>query len=498
MKLSLDFTERSIKRSAGYCLSAALLVVLAGAAPALADPADPINPLEKRFLTGKPLNICDQGSFFIGGVPKVTNFTSSTDGTTPEQIIIGQSYVQFQIPTKRRQWPIVMIHGSTHTGAALDATAHGTEGWLSQSVRNNLATFVMDQPGRGRSGSDHSVINEAKALIEAGDVADGLAMLPTVGGISNTGAWTAWFGHIIPEGSDIVTGTMIRHGDPGDPQPPETDPPSEAHGNYPPLYPIPPIDSSIDADIAARVNAIGPAPDPANNAFLALNYYKQLVPNFEALLPGSECPSCDPTTLASSNTWSPRAMADLVERLGGAILAPHSQSVPQVLHAVRILRERGSLDLLKGIIIPEGVTNFANTGTTPQDFDTIPVLIMNGDYRPTGFARAGNRDFIAQLNASPTRSVGPATYVDLDDPALGGRFLGTTHMMMVGTNASDVFDAALEWAEANIPNPIVQTSCPGGPPAHKNHDKRMKRGHDHHDHLRGILKKLKKRVSHIL
>jgi hypothetical protein len=137
-----------------------------------------------------------------------------------------------------------------------------------------------------------------------------------------------------------------------------------------------------------------------------------------------------------------------------------------VLHAVRILRERNSLHLLKGIIIPEGVTNFANTGTTPQDFDTVPVLIMNGDYRPTGFARAGNRDFIDQLNASPTRSVSPATYVDLDDPALGGRFLGTTHMMMVGTNASDVFNFALEWAEENIPNPIVQTSCPSGPPDH--------------------------------
>jgi hypothetical protein len=36
---------------------------------------------------------------------------------------------------------------------------------------------------------------------------------------------------------------------------------------------------------------------------------------------------------------------DLVERLGGAILAPHSQSVLQVLHTVRILKERGSLHL---------------------------------------------------------------------------------------------------------------------------------------------------------
>ena len=441
--------------------AAAGALLLIASAAAAADPADPINPLKKRFLSGKPLEICDQGSFFIGGVPKITNYSNSTAGTSPQQVIIGQSYVQFQIPTKRRQWPIVMIHGSTHTGAALDATAHGTEGWLPQAVRNNLATFVMDQPGRGRSGSDASIINEAKALIEMGNTAGGLAMLPTINSISASQAWTTWFGHIIPAGTNIVTGTMIRHGDSGDPDPAETNPPSPAHGSYLPTFPIPPVGSSIDADLAARVDALGPAPNPANNTYLALNYYKQLVPNFEALLPGSTCATCSPSTLAPSNTWSPRAMADLIEELGGAILAPHSQSVPQVLHAVRVLRERGSLHLLKGIIIPEGATSFANTGTTPKDYDTVPFLLINGDYRP-GVTRDGNRDFVAQLNASTTRSVKPATYVDFDDPALGGKFLGTTHMMMVGTNADKVFDFALNWADKNIKNDIVTHSCPGG------------------------------------
>jgi len=453
------------KRLLQFTAATATLLLCAGAAIAHGNsqpsPTEPVNPLKKRFLTGKPLEICDQGSFFIGGVPKVTNYATSTAVTDPAQVIIGQSYVQFQIPSKRRQWPIVMIHGSAHTGAALDATAHGTEGWLSQSVRNNLATFVMDQPGRGRSGSDASVINEAKALIQAGNVAGGLAMLPTIGGISASQAWTTWFGHIIPTGANILNGTMIRHGDPGDPDLPETNPPSQMHGKYLPQFPISPVARSTDADIRARVGAIGPVPNPANNSYLALNYYKQLVPNFEGLLPGSECPACNPTTLASSNTWSPRAMADIVEELNGAILAPHSQSVPQVLHAVRVLKERGKLHLLKGIIIPEGVTSFANTGTTAKDYDHVPFLLINGDYRP-GTTREGNRDFVAQLNASRTRSVGPATYLDLDSPALKGRFLGTTHMMMVGTNAEKVFALALEWSDKNIKNKIVQHSCPGG------------------------------------
>jgi hypothetical protein len=34
---------------------------------------------------------------------------------------------------------------------------------------------------------------------------------PTFGRITDNGAWTAWFGHIIG-GSNIVVGKMIRHG----------------------------------------------------------------------------------------------------------------------------------------------------------------------------------------------------------------------------------------------------------------------------------------------
>ena len=175
-------------------------------------------------------------------------------------------------------------------------------------------------------------------------------------------------------------------------------------------------------------------PTRLNNAYLALNYNKQLVPNFEVLLPTSTCASCNPSTVASSSTWSPRAMADLVERLGGAIVSPHSQSVPQVLHTVRVLKERGSLNWLKGIIIPEGVdqlrehrnyTTGLRSHTVPAHKRRLPTRRSHGSVTVT---------IVAQLNASPTRSVGPATYVDLDDPALGGRFLGTTHMMMVGTN----------------------------------------------------------------
>jgi hypothetical protein len=368
-------------------------------------------------------------------------------------------YVQFQIPTKHRQWPLVMVHGSGYTGSALDATPDGREGWLPYAVQHNLSTFVADQPGRGRSGFDQSVLHEAR-------LTGNLNLIPTIGG-GGSSIWTSWFGHIVPAGTNILNGTMIRHGDPGDPDPAETDPPSEGHGNYPPAYPIPPIDRSIDANILARKGAIGPAPLAANNAYLALNSYKWLVPNAESTLPGSTCATCVPTTIAPSDTWSPLALAELLERLGGAIVSPHSQSTTQVLQMVRILKERGELNLVKGIIVPEGAgTSLAASGTSPQDYDHIPFLLTNGDYRPAA-TRNVNRAFVAALNASPTRAVGPATYIDLDSPQYLGTFKGTTHMNMLGETNLQLFDLFLDWADKNIPNPIVATSCPSGPPPGK-------------------------------
>ena len=44
--------------------------------------------------------------------------------------------------------------------------------------------------------------------------------------------------------------------------------------------------TTIDAKVASRAGALGPTPSGPNNDF-ALEYYKQLVPNSEATLPGS-------------------------------------------------------------------------------------------------------------------------------------------------------------------------------------------------------------------
>jgi len=220
------------------------ILLMAFAGSAMAEDA----PKMKRFLT-KPLVIEDQGSFFIGGVPKVTNYATvppAGQSSVPNQIIIGQMYVQFEIPAtkKRNAPPVIMVHGSTHTAACLESTPDGREGWYPYFVRKGISTYLVDQAGRGRSGFDESVLHEAAALIRGGDVTKGLPMIPAFGRITDNVAWTQWFGHLIPEGSTILNGTLIQHGDPGDP--PSDD---ATHTNdYRPAYPF----STIDPDVAAR------------------------------------------------------------------------------------------------------------------------------------------------------------------------------------------------------------------------------------------------------
>jgi hypothetical protein len=95
----------------------------------------------------------------------------------------------------------------------------------------------------------------------------------------------------------------------------------------------------------------------------------------------------------------------------------------------------------------------------PADFDTIAMLVVNGDYRATAL-RQTNWAARDALNASPTRVVGPMTVWDVDTPGFrGGKFLGMTHMNMLGTNNLEVFDLMLGWAKQNIPNQPGPQGC---------------------------------------
>jgi hypothetical protein len=403
-------------------------------------------PKPKKFLGG-PLVIEDQGSFFIGGVPKVTEHAvvapppaagAAAATPVPQQITIGQMYVQFQIPAKKYRggWPVIMVHGSTHTGACLEATPDGREGWYPYFVRNGVPSYVVDQAGRGRSGFDESVIHEGEFRMARGDVAAGAEMIPSFGRITDNGAWTAWFGHLVPNGSTVLTGELVPHGDARDPNPNP-----DAFRHVAPLFPI----DAVDPQVAARGGAIGPAPAGAKATY-ALEYYKQLVPNAEVTLPGSTCASCDPAALAPANTWTPQNLAALVERLGGAIVVTHSQSGIMGHHMTRILKERGHLGLLKGLLTLEGSCSLSNSGLTAADFDQIPYMALKGDYTATSNVC---QETVAAINARRAAKQGTAKaeYLKLDEMGL----LGVTHMMMLDKKNLEIADVMLGWVNKNVP-----------------------------------------------
>jgi hypothetical protein len=305
-----------------------------------------------------------------------------------------------------------MVHGSTHTGACLEATPDGREGWYPYFVRHGVASYVVDQAGRGRSGFDESVIHEGEARIVSGDVKGGVEEIPGFGRITDNGAWTNWFGHLVPAGSTIKTGRLIPHGAPDDPNPHP-----DAYAHVAPLFPLDAVDE----------------------------YYKQLVPNAEVTLPGSTCPNCDPKELAPANTWTPQNLALLVERLGGAIVVTHSQSGIMGHHMTRILKERGHLDMLKGLLTLEGSCSLPNSGLTAADFDNIPYLALKGDYTATSPVC---EDTVKAINARRTAKQGTAKaeYLKLDDMGI----LGVTHMMMLDKKNLEIADILMNWVNKNV------------------------------------------------
>jgi hypothetical protein len=255
---------------------------------------------------------------------------------------------------------------------------------------------------------------------------------------------------------------------------------------------------AVDQAIASRTGNGAPAglgtviPDvgghvnpafPLNDRYLALDAYKFNVPNTEATLPSSIAPNGQ--TVAPLNTWTGRAVAELVEGLGGAVVATHSQSGQIGHHVVRILKEHGKLNLLKGLITDEGSCAFTGGGLalTGADFINIPYLAFKSDYT--------NVSAQCQTSVDAVKAAGgKADYIQLDQPGWWqggyagpfgadyvGPFAGTSHMHMIESNPSptgqatnlQVMDVMLKWADMNISKPGTQSCGEGngngnGPP----------------------------------
>lgn len=94
---------------------------------------------------GGKLTLAEQGYFFAGG-----KYVKNKAG---QQIRVNQMFVQYQIPADRKHpYPVVMWHGGGQTGTNFLGTPDGREGWADYFLKEGYAVYVVDQPGRARSG----------------------------------------------------------------------------------------------------------------------------------------------------------------------------------------------------------------------------------------------------------------------------------------------------------------------------------------------------------
>jgi pimeloyl-ACP methyl ester carboxylesterase len=121
--------------------------------------------------------LAEQGSFFVNEQQVETTFPAALgtpapafakqlgiSADAPHHISVSGMYVQYQIPQVRTAaaYPVVMVHGSGHTGKTYETTPDGRMGWAEYFVRQGVPVYVVDHAGRARSGFNPSPTNRAK------------------------------------------------------------------------------------------------------------------------------------------------------------------------------------------------------------------------------------------------------------------------------------------------------------------------------------------------
>ena len=139
------------------------------------------------YAQAGPLVLAEQGSFFVNEQQVETNFPTGVGTPQPGHISVHGMYVQYQVPQTRSgtAYPVVMVHGSGHTGKTYEETPDGRMGWAEYFVRQGVPTYVVDHSGRARSGFDPSPTNRAK-LEDKGN------LVPSFQEFTNEMAWTVF------------------------------------------------------------------------------------------------------------------------------------------------------------------------------------------------------------------------------------------------------------------------------------------------------------------
>jgi len=114
---------------------------------------------------GGPLTLEDEGSFFVNGQSFRSEYPGASVATgpaAPGNITVNQMYVHYRIPAGKKGIPLVLVHGSNHTGMTYETTPDGREGWATWFVRQGHPVYVVDHSGRGRSGFNPTPVNAVR------------------------------------------------------------------------------------------------------------------------------------------------------------------------------------------------------------------------------------------------------------------------------------------------------------------------------------------------
>jgi len=143
---------RNRTRIGRLSVAALLLIGLTGSAAA------------QSSLGGK-LELEDEGGFFVNARKVQSAYPGASLATgpaAPGSITVNQMYVHYRIPAGPKGVPLVLVHGSNHTGMTYETTPDGREGWATWFVRQGHPVYVVDHSGRGRSGFNPTPINAVR------------------------------------------------------------------------------------------------------------------------------------------------------------------------------------------------------------------------------------------------------------------------------------------------------------------------------------------------
>lgn len=326
--------------------------------------------------TQKPLTIAEQGSFFVGGetrhIVPPAGTPANSPAAAPSDVTVNQMYVQYQKPLNAdRHVPVVMVHGCCLSSKTWETTPDGRMGWNEYFLRKGRSVYLADQVSRARSGFDATIINEVKAGAAPPN------KLPNVLMASHQVAWT-----------------VFRFG---------------------------PAFNQPFADEQFPVQAID-------------ELYKQMIPDFNAVLPNP------------NPTWTD--MAALAVQLHGAVLMGHSESgfFPE---------ESALLDPsgVRGIISIEMACRTDMTKPQLATMAKIPILVMFGDHLgdiagegPFKNIWTNNFDTCQKFVEQVKGAGGDAELMSL--PKLGIK--GNSHMLMQDKNNLQLADLILTWIDRHV------------------------------------------------